>query len=167
MLIVNNKRILSFILIVLLFVLTINNVGYSDDEGLRIKGLCYEIESYINALVEYTNTKCLAGAGEQKGTIGLILVSEKPIFAKEIAKKGWLIVVVGAVGKIISENPNSKIETIVVCDVNMLAQRKAFSFPGILANNLQQKAYNGEINIEQLYKQLIASLKEYSIPDNK
>ena len=48
--------------------------------------------------------------------------------------------------------------------MNMMAKRKAFSFPGILAKNLQQKIYNGEINIEQLYKQLTASLKEYSIP---
>jgi len=163
MLIVNYRKNLSFVLTVL-FIFIINNIVYSDDEELRIKGFCYTVENYINTLVDFTNTKCLAGTGEQKGTIGLILISEKSIFSNEAVKKAWLIVVVGAVGKTIMDNPNLKVDTIIVSDMNMMAKRKAFSFPGILAKNLQQKIYNGEINIEQLYKQLTASLKEYSIP---
>ena len=157
-------KIRFVLIIVFIRLIFINSNVYSDDEELRVKGFCYTIESYINALVDYTDTKCLAGAGEQKGTIGLILISEKPIFAKEAEKKAWLIVVVGAVGKTITDNPNIKVDTIIVSDINMMAKRKAFSFPGILAKNLQQKAYDGVIDIEQLYKQLITSLKEYPIP---
>ena len=156
---------IRFILIIVLAIIGfIDSDVYSDDEDLRARGACHMIEYYVNSLVNYTNTKCLAGAGEQKGTIGLILISEKPIFTMEAEKKCWLIVVVGAIGRTMADNPNLKIDTIVVCDTNMLAKGKAFSFPGILAKNLQQKLYNDEINLEQLYKQLIISLKEYSIP---
>jgi len=156
---------IRFILIIVLAIISfIDSDGYSDDVNLRVLGLCHTIEYYVNSLADYTNTKCLAGAGEQKETIGLILISEKPIFTMETEKKCWLIIVVGAIGRTIADNPSFKIDTIIVSDANMLSKRKAFSFPGILAKTLQQKLYNGEINLEQLYKQLTMSLKEYSIP---
>ena len=66
MLIVNYRKNLSFVLTVL-FILIINNIVYSDDEELRIKGFCYTVENYINTLVDFTNTKCLAGTGGTKG----------------------------------------------------------------------------------------------------
>ena len=137
---------------------------YANDEVLKSKGLCYTIENYINGLVDYTTTKCLPGTGSQKGTIGFILISSKPIFSVEASKKAWLIGVVGAVGKVMRDNPNIKVGEVYVSDTNLMKNRRAYIFPGELAKTLQLKAFDGEINLEHLYLQLNRAMKEIDIP---
>jgi hypothetical protein len=113
--------------------------------------------------VTYTTTKCLPSSGGRKNVLSPVLIASAPIFSAEAAKKRWLIVVVGAVGKVMQDNPSMGVKEVWVSDVNLTKARKAFSFSGALAKRLQSKASPDEITPEQLYSQLSKELKQQEI----
>jgi hypothetical protein len=99
---------------------------------LRPKVLCYRIEDFVNALVDYTTTQCIPAPEDQKkDLVSFILVSGKPIFNLEAAKKGWLVAVVAAVGKVMRDNPKLPAGKVIVTDTSLLKQRRGFWFEGV------------------------------------
>jgi hypothetical protein len=149
-------------IIITLFFLPI--VGFSADETLQAMGVCHQIESNINALVDYTTTKCFPGSGEKRSAIGLILIADKPIFSVEPSKKAWLLVAIAAVGKFMNDHPNIEIEKIFLSDANLMKTRKGFSFRAIFAKVLQKKVYDDQFDLEEMYRQINLELKELNIP---
>jgi hypothetical protein len=132
------------------------------DEALEAAGLCHKIENFMNALVDYTNTKCLPAA--DRGALSFILISEKSIFSVEASKKAWLIVTVGAVGKVMNTHKSIKSSDVFVSDLNMMKDRKSYKYPTALAKSLQRQAETDQIGIEDLYKQLHKALVPYIVP---
>ncbi|MDP2383713.1 MAG: hypothetical protein Q8N00_13020 [Nitrospirota bacterium] len=132
------------------------------DEVLEAAGLCHKIENLMNALVDYTNTKCLPTS--DRGALNFILISEKSIFSVEASKKAWLIVTVGAVGKVMNTHQKIKSSDVFVSDLNMMKNRKSYKYPIALAKRLQRQAQADQIGIEELYKQLNRALVPYIVP---
>ncbi|MEK6762738.1 MAG: hypothetical protein AABY96_08490 [Nitrospirota bacterium] len=132
------------------------------DESLEAFGLCHNIENLVNALVDYTSTKCFPSSDH--GAISFLLISEKPIFSAEASKKPWLVVTVGAVGKTMNEHPKIKSSSVFVSDMNLMKDRKSYKYPIALAKSLQRQAKADQIGIEVLYKQLNRAMVLYSVP---
>lgn len=131
------------------------------DEALEGDGLCHNIENLMNALVDYTRTKCFPTSDH--GAVGFILMAEKPIFSVKASKKAWLIVTVGAVGKTMNAHPKIKSSDVFVSDMNMMKDRKSYKYPIALAKTLQRQAKADQIEMEELYKQLNSALVPYSV----
>src|SRR6266852_8129918 len=83
-------------------------------EALQALGFCSEVQNYVNALVDFTNTKCLPGGAKKKGSFDLLMISEKPVFSVPAAKNAWLLVVVASVGKVSRENPDMNVSEVWV-----------------------------------------------------
>jgi hypothetical protein len=98
------------------------------------------------------------------GRIDLILISSQPVFSVEVSKKAWLMVVAGSVGKVMGEHAQMELEEIWVSDTRLIAKRRAFKFPAVLAQKLQHEAKGGEITLEQLYDQLDGALESVAVP---
>lgn len=137
-------------------------VPVQSDESLEAAGLCHNTENLMNALIDYTSTKCFPGSDH--GAISFVLVSEKPIFSAKASKKGWLVVTVGAVGKTMNEHPKIKSSDVFVSDMNLMKDRKGYKYPIALARKLQRQASADQIEIEELYKQLDKALVPFSVP---
>ena len=143
-------------------------IAHAEDDSLKAEGLCYEIERNINAQVDFTTTKCLSGPGLQKGSISFILISKEPILSLRKSKKTrryWLINVVRAVGTAMWDNPKIKMGDVYATDTNLMEKhKKLYLSRAELAKVLQRKAFNGEINLDQLYLELRRATKWVDIP---
>jgi hypothetical protein len=158
-------KLLSIKLAVTLAIIGLGIIAHAEDDNLKAERLCYEIERDINAQVDFTTTRCLPGPSLQKGSI--ILISKEPILSLRKSKKTrryWLINVVRVVGMAMWDNPKIKIGDIYTTDTNLMEKHKALCFSGELAKVLQRKAFNGEINLDQLYLELRRATKWVDIP---
>jgi hypothetical protein len=129
------------------------------------QSICYEIQNYVNALVDYTRTSCVPAAGE--GALSFIVISSEPVFSVEASKKAWLLVVVAAVGKLMNDQPAVKIDKLFVSDANLMKGRVAYSFPATLTRSLQSKVFNGEMQVETMYAQIGKNLVRKDIPGQR
>lgn len=158
-------KLLSIKLAVTLAIIGLGIIAHAEDDNLKAERLCYEIERDINAQVDFTTTRCLPGPSLQKGSI--ILISKEPILSLRKSKKTrqyWLITVVKTVGMAMWDNPKIKIGDVYTTDTNLMEKHKALCFSGELAKVLQRKAFNGEINLDQLYLELRRATKWVDIP---
>jgi hypothetical protein len=156
-----SKLIVCAALVVALFC---SYSGVRADEALQAEGFCSEVEHNVNVLADFTTTKCLPGSAAKKGVVDLLVISEQPIFAVANAKKLWLIVVVGAIGRIASDNPDIPLGEICVSDTNLLKKRKYFVFSASEAKRLQHQIYIGSLTIDGAYAQLSPKLREKTLP---
>lgn len=127
------------------------------------QGLCYEIENIVNLLATFTYTKCLPAAGDRKGALSFLIISEKPVFSTEKSKKAWLVTVTGATGKTLRDHRTILAEKIIVSDVHLMKQFKGFSFPAALAKQLQAQISSDQITIHVLYDRLNSALKPFVV----
>ncbi|MBI3416057.1 MAG: hypothetical protein HY043_12225 [Verrucomicrobia bacterium] len=128
------------------------------------KGLAYDIEKVVNALVDYTSTACIATVGKQSDSYSFIIISEKPIFKVEAAKKGWLLTVAGAVGKTLHDNPKFSADEVWVSDASLMKERRAFAVDASLLQSLQQRVKGDQMTLEQMYTEITRSMTEKQIP---
>jgi hypothetical protein len=124
------------------------------DVGMAI---CYEAEKAINGLVDYTNTNCLPSKGKA-GAQSFLVISDEPVFSNPASQKGWVIGVVGVIGKVMNSRPKLAGDEIWMSDMNQTKNRVAYVIPVSLAKSLQRRAYDGEINIEQMYAEIQKNL---------
>ena len=119
------EMVRDLVLFPLLLILSIISqvVSVQADESLEAAGLCHNIENLMNALVDYTATKCFPSSAH--GAISFALIAEKPIFSVKASKKPWLLVTVGAVWKTMNEHPKIKSSSVYVSDTNLMKDRKA------------------------------------------
>src|SRR3990167_1748830 len=117
--------------------------AYSDGETISAsvqsiekgQSICYEIQNYVNALMDNTQTSCLPSGGKE-GALSFIVISSEPIFSIESAKKAWLLVVVGAFGKTLNDQPSIKVDELWLSDINQMKERVAFVLRANLAKSL-------------------------------
>ena len=147
--------------LILFSVVTFHVSAIQADEALEASGLCYKIQNFINALAKYTDTLCIPGLG-QEGVIFLLL-SKEPIFSVEASKKAWLVVTVGAVGKVMNMHQTIKASEVYVSDMNLMKNRLGFKYPVDLAKRLQQQAAEAQLEIDEFYGQLNRALASADI----
>jgi hypothetical protein len=94
---------------------------FSSDQALIAMGLCEDMAVKVNALVDYTSTKCIPNLSP-KGT-NFIFLSEQPVFSVEPSKKAWVIVVVLSVGRTLNDKPSYRADKILVADASMVPQK--------------------------------------------
>jgi len=160
-------KLFSMRLAITLAIIGLGIIAHAEDDSLKAEKLCYEIERNINDQVDFTTTKCLPGPSLQKESISFLLISKEPILSLKKSKKTrqyWLITVVRAVGTAMLDNPKIKMGDVYATDTNLMEKHKALCFPGELAKVLQRKAFNGEINLDQLYLELRRATKWVDIP---
>lgn len=156
------KRYLVFPLTLLVLSITFHVVPVQADESLEAAGLCHNIENLMNALVDYTVTKCFPSSDH--GAISFVLIADKPIFSIKASKKAWLIVTVEAVGKAMNEHPKIKGSDVYVSDMALMKDRKGYKYPIALARTLQRQARADQIEIAELYKRLNSALVPFLVP---
>jgi hypothetical protein len=140
----------------LVLLLAVVRVGAAaDDRALQWKGACSEVEAYANTLFDATRTKC----GAAKGGI-FAVVAEKPVFSVPAAKKAWVLIIVGAVGKIANDHPGLGCTALVMSDADTARQRRGYSLPCSTAKSLQRDISSGKLSVETAWKQIDTSLKE-------
>jgi hypothetical protein len=127
------------------------------------QSICYEAEKSINGLVDYTNTTCLPSAGKA-GALGFLVISDEPVFSNAASKKGWVIVVVGAIGKALNSRPKVKVDELWMSDLNQTKNRIAYTIPLSLAKSLQRRIYNDEITLEQFYADVQKNMVRKPVP---
>ena len=86
------------------------------------------------------------------------LLSKEPIFSGEASKKAWLVVTVGAVGKVMNMHHTIKASEVYVSDMNLMKNRHGFKYPVDLAKRLQQQAAEEQLEIDEFYRQLNRAL---------
>lgn len=126
------------------------------DEALEASGLCYKIQNFINALATYTDTLCIPALGQPGVTF--LLLSKEPIFSVEASKKAWLVVTVGAVGKVMNMHHTVKASEVYVSDMKLMKNRQGFKYPVDLAKRLQRQAAEEPLQLDELYGQLNSAL---------
>lgn len=127
--------------------------------------LAYQIEKNVNTLVDFTSTSCIPGAGSEAGTTSFILLSSEPIFSVEAAKKPWIIVAVGAAGDVLNRNSSVPVENIVLTDSSLMKRRIIHVIPAERVKSLQRKISSDQITLDQLYREILKSLKQQRLPD--
>jgi hypothetical protein len=148
-------------LVILMISLLSAQAVNADDFALVALGLCSQIELYTNQTADYTLTKCIPHLADGPRSIDFILVSEKPVFSHEDAKKAWLLVAVSAVGKVMNDHPDMTIENVIVSDANLMKMRKSYRLPGGLCKDLQRKLYYGEVTLDRAYATIMRAIKDY------
>jgi hypothetical protein len=111
------------------------------DEALEASGLCYKIQNFLNALATYTDTLCIPALGQQGVTF--LLLSKGPILSVEASKKAWLVVTVGAVGKVMNMH-----HTVKASDMKLMKNRQGFKYPVDLAKRLQRQAAEEPLQLQ-------------------
>jgi hypothetical protein len=140
----------------ILFVVTCQVSVIQADEALEASGLCYKIQNFINALATYTDTLCIPALGQQGVTF--LLLSKEPILSVEASKKAWLVVTVGAVGKVMNMHQTVKASEVYVSDMKLMKNRQGFKYPVDLAKRLQRQAAEEPLQLDELYGQLNRAL---------
>jgi hypothetical protein len=136
------------------------SINVKAGEALKGIGFCSEVESLINRVADFTDTKCLPGASPRKGFLDLLIISEQPVFATQRAKNVWLLVAVATVGKEARENPDIALDEIALSDVSLLKHRKYFMFPASEAPKLQRQVHDGTMTANQAFARISALLKQ-------
>jgi hypothetical protein len=133
----------------------------------RGNSICYEVQKFTNALVDYTDTRCWAAPSSRKAELlSFIIISSKPVFAVEASKKGWMIVTISAVGKILNEDPSIRTDEIWLSDVDLTKKRVVYALPTSVAKSLQRDAFHGRINVEQMYETIKKNLTQKSVTND-
>ena len=133
----------------------------ADDESTLALGYCAEMENNINALVDYTTTKCLPVKGSAAPSF--VFISSAPVFSVEASKKGWLVVVVAAFGNTFNA-VSTKTDELIVSDATLMGARQAYRIPSAVARKLQRQVKAGEIDPEAMYQGILVAMEPYRIP---
>jgi len=86
------------------------------------------------------------------------------VFAAPVAKKGWVIVVVGAVGKVASDHPSLGCKTVVMSDVDSAKQGRGYVLPCSTARTVQRDMKSGKLSVDSAWKQIEGALKPMEAP---
>lgn len=126
------------------------------------QSVCYEVENAVNALVDYTQTKCLPTGGKA-GALSFIVISSEPVFSVEASKKAWVLVAVASIGKTMNNQPSVKVDELWLSDVNQMKGRVAHVIPMSLAKSLQRQAYDGQIDLDGMYAAIKKNLVQKTV----
>ena len=119
--------------------------------------VCYGVQTSTNTLVTYTETMCIPSPGKE-GASSFLVISSEPVFSAEASKKAWLLVVVAVIGKEMNDRPTFRGDEVWVSDVNQTKARVAYVLPTSLTKSLQSRAYNGQIDLDQMYAEITRNL---------
>ena len=81
----------------------------------------------------------------------------------EASKKGWLLVVVASIGKILNEQPSVKADEIWLSDTSLMKSRVAYVLSTALAKSLQRQVHNEQIDLEGMYAVIKKNLVQKTI----
>ncbi len=84
----------SFLVVAVAFFWSLSVTAQSVEKG---QSICYEVQNYVNTLVDYTQTSCFPCSGKA-GALSFIVLSSQSVFSVKESKKAWLLVV-GSFGK--------------------------------------------------------------------
>jgi hypothetical protein len=150
-----NTRLLQF-LVLLTFSAAL--VRGAESSPLGTLGLASLIEKKINTIAKFTATTVLPGKGKKEGSIGLTVISEKPVFAVEKSKFTWLIVAVGSIGFVLNEHPEIDAEEAWFMDMSMAKEGRALALPCHLIKDLQAKSKANQISADEMYAAILKNL---------
>lgn len=156
----NIKSIISIALVLCLLFVPVLTYSQSLEKG---QSICYEIQIYVNVLFDSTQTSCLPGGGKDEA-LSFTIISSEPVLSIESAKKAWLLSVVGTVGKILNDQPTTKVDELWLSDLNQASNRVAYILPLSLVKSLQEKVSSGQINIEEMYQSIEKNLVKKTLP---
>jgi hypothetical protein len=122
------------------------------------EALCYQIQNSVNALADFTDTRCFPSAGNTPKSLSFIILSSKPVFSVEASKKAWVLVAVAASGDSLNKQSSIKADELWLSDTNLLKGHIAYVIPASLAKSLQRRVKNGQINIETMYSEINRNL---------
>jgi hypothetical protein len=129
------------------------------------KGLAADIEKYVNVMVDYTRTKCLASPGKTPSAYSFIVIAEKPLMAIPAAKKAWILGVAGSVGKVCNDNPTYQIDEVWLADMETMKARKTLIIDAGLIKNLSKQIRNDEIDLDKFYLEVSKAITEKVLPE--
>lgn len=125
--------------------------------------LCYRIERTINTIANFTTTQCAPSGGSKRGTISFVVITSKPVFATETAKKAWLLVAVAAVGDALNKDPAAKGDELWLSDATNTKRHVAWIMPTRVAQSLQRRIKRNEITLDQMYAEIGKNLKRRNV----
>jgi hypothetical protein len=131
-------------------------------EAREARGLCDNIERFINSRVKYTHTECVPMV--KHGAVSFLLISDKPVFLDASLKKAWLIWTTGAVGTLMNAHQTIKGADVFVSDMQMRENKKSYKYPIALAKTLQEQTMADQMDVEDLYEQLKNALAPVPFP---
>jgi hypothetical protein len=141
-------------LIAVAMVWTATNAAAADP----VDTFCRSVESSINALADFTRTRCLPTAGSSKERNSFIILSDKPVFSNEKSKKAWLLVACAAAGRELNKSGAIQADELWFSDVARTKERTAYAARAAACKSLQAKVHSGSISIDQMYGTLSAEL---------
>lgn len=153
---------ISLILVALLFAGVRAN-AQSLEKG---EAFCYGVQDYANALVTYTQTKCIPAGGSKPKSLSLILISSEPVFSVEASKKAWLLVLVGAVGKKLNDDSSAHLDELWFSDIDRMKERIGYVLPADLAKTLQRRIKADQIDLDQMYAEIQKKLTRREVPES-
>jgi hypothetical protein len=68
--------------------------------------------------------------------------------------------VAGAFGQTIHENPSVRLDEVFVSDISLVKQRKGYLIKASLLHTIQQKVKNDQMNLEQMYSEIMSAITE-------
>jgi hypothetical protein len=139
---------------------SMSSLAQSADQG---QAICYEVQNTVNALVNYTETKCIPVAKETEA-ISFIVISSEPVFSRETSKKAWVLVVVASIGKSLNQRPRVKTNELWLSDINQMKSRVSYAIPVSVAKTLQRQIVNDKLDLDEMYSIIKKRLIRKVIP---
>jgi len=130
---------------------------------LELQGLASEIEKKINLIAKFTSTHVFPTKGDTDAHIGLVVVSDKPIFSADKTKIPWLVVAVASVGYALNQNPHINASETWFSDSAVVKQGKAYALPGTFIKDLQRRNKANEIGYEETCSEILKNLVEKTV----
>jgi hypothetical protein len=138
--------------------LIIVNPSYSVAAGnANADSICLAAWGNMNILLNPHQVSCFAANDEQNGYKTIIFVSLDPVFAAPAAKKGWLVVLIGAVGLELNKSPRVKIRNVAFMDKELARNRTYFTIAAKDVARLQKDVKADRLDLEGLYSGILAA----------
>lgn len=131
----------------------------SNNDALVALGLCKDMEQQVDAIVDYTQTKCIPALSDHGNNF--IFVSSKPVFSVEAAEKAWILIVTSAYGHEFNKMSDYRVGNVYLADTTMVPALRYYVLSGELAKKLQKEMYEGQVTPATAWDRIVASMKPY------
>jgi hypothetical protein len=140
----------------------LSSVSIADDGIYKAEAFCSRVAAEVDLLIEWTETVCIPTKGRQPGAYSFLIISAQPVFSAEKSKKGWLLVVVGSVGKNLNKI-SVKADELWLSDVNLTKKHVTHVLPANIAQSLQRKIKADQISIDTMYIEISKNLTKKNV----
>jgi hypothetical protein len=127
------------------------------------KAFCSDVERTISTLTTTGAARCFPTQGNTPRSLSVIVVFATSCLDNGTKQRACLIMAAGVVGNAMRENPDTRVDQVVVADIASAKARYGYRFAASLAKSLQTRMSSSQIGLAAAYTELQAAMTRYTV----